>query len=596
MDRAASYRRDLTAGGRRVPTTMRRHAPRASDGTARWAGVLVAALLLMLLPVGARPEVRLDLSGDRSLGRAAVEEAFGGLLSLEEPPAEPGGLLESGVDSLLTLYIRAGRPFARIEAELGGPSGEGVLTVRVDEGPEPVLAGVRLRGVGSLPEDELLRAVRLEPGEPVSADVIAAAAAALVEVSAERGRPLALVRPELARATPDGRFDLTFHVDEGPPVVFGTPVVVGNETTRDVVVLRELGIEPGEPFSRSDLELARSRLERTGLFSEVARPAVAYIRGLSKAVPVFEVEEASVNRVLGALGYVPGDDRLSGAVEVVLGNIAGTGRRAEVAWERLPSDERRASFLYVEPWVLGAPIDVSVSGSQTVRDTISTVTGGDLRVTARMGERSRVSWSLGAERYVPGESGPSPTRGVRTALSAVFDGTDSPLNPTRGLSAAATIEYAAKEIDDTGGRERSGTAEFVVRAYLPVAFDQTVALRASGAGIWSSEEDVPYHEEVPLGGAKTLRGYREEQFRGVRVVSGSVEYRYLIGRSSRVLAFVDAGRYRGDGPNPATDTKLGYGIGLRGSTGLGIIAVDYGLGEGDSLLDGKLHVGFTRTF
>jgi hypothetical protein len=29
---------------------------------------------------------------------------------------------------------------------------------------------------------------------------------------------------------------------------------------------------------------------------------------------------------------------------------------------------------------------------------------------------------------------------------------------------------------------------------------------------------------------------------------------------------------------------------------LGIIAVDYGLGEGDGLLEGKLHVGLTREF
>jgi hypothetical protein len=29
---------------------------------------------------------------------------------------------------------------------------------------------------------------------------------------------------------------------------------------------------------------------------------------------------------------------------------------------------------------------------------------------------------------------------------------------------------------------------------------------------------------------------------------------------------------------------------------LGIIGVDYGLGEGDELLDGKLHVGLIREF
>ena len=65
---------------------------------------------------------------------------------------------------------------------------------------------------------------------------------------------------------------------------------------------------------------------------------------------------------------------------------------------------------------------------------------------------------------------------------------------------------------------------------------------------------------------------------------------------SRALAFVDVGYYFRGGSNPAKDTKLGYGIGLRAYTRLGIIGLDYGLGEGDRLLDGKLHVGLVREF
>ncbi len=107
---------------------------------------------------------------------------------------------------------------------------------------------------------------------------------------------------------------------------------------------------------------------------------------------------------------------------------------------------------------------------------------------------------------------------------------------------------------------------------------------------------MPFHELLVLGGARSLRGYREEQFRGTRVALGSVEYRYLLGRRSRAIAFVDAGYWYRDGSNVAKDTNLGYGIGLRGDTRLGTISIDYGLGEGDDLLDGKLHVGLIREF
>jgi len=549
--------------------------------------LLLAAGAVSLAGAAARIEV------ERPAPLAAVD-----VIAFLEPAAEKPdslGVLSAVVDALLTRYAEAGHPFARIDAGFEGSRDGPTLRAIIDAGPPASIGAVRFTGNASFARKELLRITGLRAGAPLTAADTREAADAVVSAYENAGRPLAAVVPSVSLGG-TGLFDVEFAIDEGRAVVFGEAVIVGNEATREDVALREAAIPPGEPFSRDALARARGRLERSGLFSAVSAPSIAYEATRSEAIPVFEVQEARNSRILGALGYVPGDDRLSGAVEVVLGNIAGTGRKAEASWERLSTDERRASFSYTEPWLFGAPIDLGVAGSQTVRDTLSTVTEGDLVVTARMGERSRVSWSLGAERYVPGAADESPTGSARTALAATYDATDSAWNPSRGLWLAASLEYSAKEVDDSNERERASTARAEVRAYLPMTARQTVALRGTGAGVWSSEDDVPFHEELPLGGATSLRGYREEQFRGVRVVSGSVEYRYLIGRSSRLLAFLDIGHFRRDGSNPATDTKLGYGIGLRGATRLGIIAVDYGLGEGNSLLDGKLHVGFTRAF
>ena len=42
--------------------------------------------------------------------------------------------------------------------------------------------------------------------------------------------------------------------------------------------------------------------------------------------------------------------------------------------------------------------------------------------------------------------------------------------------------------------------------------------------------------------------------------------------------------------------KLGYGLGLRLETGLGIMGIDYGLGQGDGIFNGKVHVGLINEF
>ena len=45
-----------------------------------------------------------------------------------------------------------------------------------------------------------------------------------------------------------------------------------------------------------------------------------------------------------------------------------------------------------------------------------------------------------------------------------------------------------------------------------------------------------------------------------------------------------------------SSTKIGYGLGMRIETRLGLIGIDYGIGEDDGLLNGKIHVGIVNRF
>jgi outer membrane protein assembly factor BamA len=95
-----------------------------------------------------------------------------------------------------------------------------------------------------------------------------------------------------------------------------------------------------------------------------------------------------------------------------------------------------------------------------------------------------------------------------------------------------------------------------------------------------------------------VRGYAEDQFRAATAAWINLEYRYLFGPRSRAFLFTDAAVY--DGPGGAAGAghrvKVGYGLGIRLETGLGIMGVDYGLCEGDGLSRGKVHVGLKNAF
>ena len=267
-----------------------------------------------------------------------------------------------------------------------------------------------------------------------------------------------------------------------------------------------------------------------------------------------------------------------------------------MTWEKVHIGHDRIAFDYTEPWLLGAPIDAGVRAEQVNRDTLYSTTEGDLFVTARFGTRFAVTWSAGGERYVPGAGNEPSTNGHRTALELAYERTDNPLNPTRGLETRGRLSYASVKAKEGDASYRTGTLALSAAVYLPVRHAQVLAVIARGAALASSDADVPLHQQLVLGGAGDLRGYREEQFHGTTTVLGSLEYRLILGRYSRIAAFIDVGHCSVDGSNPVSETKLGYGVGLRGETRLGIIAVDYGLGEGDGFLDGKLHVGLVREF
>jgi len=580
-----------TVRGRRATIASGGPRPRAR-GLAVSLAALAASLLFTASAVGTAGSVELSVEGHTTLGTAEIERILlpGRGAELSE------AALAARLDSLVSRLSGAGRPFARAEASWSTRPDGLFLRVVVDEGPELRIGSVEYRGAASIEPARLRERAAARPGGVLSRDAIERDIDAMLSAYERSGRPFASVRPRVEG--PPDEPALVFEIEEGPLVRFDGLAVTGNERTRPYVLLRESGVVPGAPYDAGVVARIRPRLERLGYFSSVDEPWVVVEPESGAATVGVDVVEAGVNRITGVLGYAPSaegdDDGITGLVDMRLANIAGTGREAEVRWQRLRQAYTQASFAYTEPWLLGAPIDVGVKGGQVIRDTLYTTTEADLVVTARMGERVRVTWSIGGERFVSGVPGEPTTTSYRTAIGARYDGSDAPANPSRGIRLEGSIEYAAKEVADEG--ERSGTFRLAGGLFVPVRPRHVIALLGSLAAISTSEDEVPFHELLTLGGASNLRGYREEQFRGRRTALGTVEYRLLLSRRARVIVFVDAGYYLREGSNSAKDVKLGYGIGLRGETRLGILALDYGLGEGDSPRDGKLHVGLIREF
>ena len=112
---------------------------------------------------------------------------------------------------------------------------------------------------------------------------------------------------------------------------------------------------------------------------------------------------------------------------------------------------------------------------------------------------------------------------------------------------------------------------------------------------------VPFFEQFFIGGAESLRGYREDRYWGKYMFLASAELRHPLARGLKGVVFLDIGDAWGGpyaGVNIQGFAQSGFrphasvGVGIRVRTPLGPIRLDYGVGsEG-----GRTHFSIGNVF
>jgi outer membrane protein assembly factor BamA len=478
------------------------------------------------------------------------------------------------------------------------------VVAEIAAGEPATLGTITVVGNRVLAREEVLALVDLREGSRVDAIAMRAGVDRILRAYAERGHPLARVSPGRFRAQDDGRLAWTIQVGEGPETFFEELRVVGRSSTSPDVVARIAGVRPGSRWDSRRLEEVAPRLRREELFSYVGEPRVVRGSRDNQLGIEVQVESRKTSSILGVLGYVPetgGGGTVVGLVDLRLGNILGTARRAELHFERSAQDVRDISFRYREPWLLGSPISVEVGAAQALRDTLYSRTDLDLAISVPIGWRA--SAFLAGERRTSSFDTP-PGEPALEELSTggsfglAVDHRDDRLDPSRGFAGSARVGLRQTETDITRTRLECG-----LEGYRGLGgrwiFSEAVGYR----GVWASEGDVPLSDQYYFGGTNTLRGYREEQLHGEKVWWARTELRYRLARRSRAYMFADVGGYEfeeRDASGAATrqdDVLGGAGMGLAvGTRSAGLLRVEIALGRGDGFSDAKVHAALEQEF
>ncbi|HEV2106024.1 MAG TPA: BamA/TamA family outer membrane protein, partial [Candidatus Eisenbacteria bacterium] len=412
-----------------------------------------------------------------------------------------------------------------------------------------------------------------------------------------------------------GRVDVRVSGALGPRVTVDAVRIEGLHATRRDVAERALGRLVGAPYDPAAARAAATRLEQLGVFSRVEYGGLQGGPDWRRGALDYRVEEPRYNRFEGAVG-VQGAAGPVGLASLALGNLLGTARAAALSWQSPGRGLSQFEMHYAEPFVLGLPFRAELAVAQQIQDTLYTRTQWGARLGHVLASGERIEAGLEEERVIQPQGDASEADLENTLFSIERDRRDDPVAPRRGvrlkLTATQVFKRETLRLPEPDGSRRRSARESVVElrgeAHRPLGPGSGLALEGWLAGRFSSERVLPDYERFAVGGAATLRGHDEQEFRADRVALTRLEWRRFLGpHGERVALFWDHATLENREALPAPpgvdagDHEVvrnadGVGAGLQLPAAGGLVDVDYGLAPGRGFLDGKIHLRLVTTF
>ncbi len=490
-------------------------------------------------------------------------------------------------------YLDAEIFLERIEVR---PSGEVSLRIRVEEGRRYELGEIRFEGDGALSPGEATSAASLAGGGPADPAEIEQARIRILRELERRGHPEAVVGVRTERVPEAGVVHVTYRVDGGSPVRFGSVVVSGNARTQAKVVRRELTIREGEPWNPEEVVRSRHRLYRLGFFQRVRiEPLTRELGVMARDVRV-DVEEQDAGSVSFGLGYGT-EEGVKGSASISHANLQGAGRSLGFRYDfdRL---DRSWAINFREPWVLSRPYDLGLSvlksnQDREAYDLSSLAFQASLERSFSEQLKASLVYTLEENRLsdvvdetVLGEDKISDYLLSAVGPVLVWDSRDDPFNPRRGFYHTLQAEWALEGLGSEVEFERyQGSAS----GYFS-AGRITLALLARGgiAQRLGDTADLPVNKRFFLGGRSTVRGFQRDEV-GPKADDGTpvggdlmgnlkAELRFpVLGRLGGAI-FWDAGNVwnRASGFPGSSGIRQGVGGGMRYLTPVGPVSLDVG--------------------
>ena len=509
------------------------------------------------------------------------------------------------------------------------------IRIKIEEGKQYFVGKVSIEGNDILSQEEILRTMEeIKKGGIFSREKLTVDIASIRTIYFDRGYIFANVDESTSLDQSSGEVEVKIKVREGGLAYIKRINIEGNTRTRDIVIRRELRLNPGDRFDGGKLRRSRERLNNLGYFEDVGFDIEDTDEYDKKNLSV-QVKEAKTGSFSFGGGFST-VDQVVGFIEIEQRNFdfsnwptfTGGGQRLRL---RAETGSTRSNLLlsFTEPWIFDHPVSGGFDVYRTERNKERDIgyaydeekVGGGIRfgkqftdfvsagVSYKMEEVTIENLDSDVSADLAAEAGTNTVSVI--GLTASRDSTDSKFSPSKGLILSGGADFAGGIF---GGDKDFYRLQARGNYYIPLKFKSVLEFRVRGGIVdaYGDSSKVPIFERFFAGGARSIRGYDERKvgpldsstgdpIGGEALMTANVEFTIPIIEFVKLATFLDAGNiWEKVEDFGSGDFKFGAGVGVRVKTPIGPVNLDYGYPlndePGEDGRSGKFYFSVSRGF
>ena len=385
------------------------------------------------------------------------------------------------------------------------------------------------------------------------------------------------------------RANVTLRLEEGKQYFVHRITFVGNTTTRDNVIRREIRLYEGGVFNTEALKMSVRRVNQLGYFKPLEEQGVDVQKtpGQDPAAPPsvdikLKVQEQNRNQITFGAG-VSQYEGFFGQIAFQTSNFLGRGETFSVSAQQ-GNRAKNYQVGFTEPFLFDRPITAGVEVFNQEIQYIGQFTQQSRGVTTTWGfplsPFSRIFLAYSYQGVKVTDLNPLYTQNAtlvdnpfladslllnqggerrisKIGPSYVYNTVDNPIFPTTGRKLTLGVDLAG-----LGGNTKFWTANTEGVAYLKQTSRTSLGFRAAfqyidpyGKGIAGNPAQLPIFEKLFLGGEYSIRGFdirsigpRDPRtglvIGGNKSLLGNAEYLINIAGPVRLVLFYDIGQVR----------------------------------------------------